>query len=1029
MKSEPKSNVYKYNPGFLDDDELVEHFVARKAELAILLDIIRENEKSSSNRHVLLVGPRGAGKTTLTRRIAAELRLDSGLEKSWHPISFGEESYAITSVGEFWLECVFHLFQSLDSKELEAQYQRLRQISDEKLLSEAALGVLVDQAQQQDKRFILFVENVNMLLGDQMSSDDAWSFRHALQNRPEVMLMATSTSSFDQIENDDQALFEQFKIHHVEALTKSDCKLLWSSISGEDLDDHMVRPIQILTGGNPRLIRILAEFALDTIFHQLVDKLSFVIDQYTDYFKSQLDILPVTERKVFVTLLELWDPATTGTVAKAARISSNKTGALLGRLVNRGAVVKDQNHWQTTDRLFNIYYLMRRRGAPTSRVQALVRFMTVYYQPDQLVTRVQQLASEACDLEPSLRKDHYYAVSELLGQLPEDKHRSILDSFPEEFLSAPASEYLLPNVSADAAKEFLQPADHDNSSQSNTNALFGTQEGYQELAKLIENKQISEARDKLLEFMDDGDQSVFSYHLMSVLTGIEGDEQEAMRWSVKSLDERPDFVPALSLYCKQLFIADKTKDAFEIAKRLVDASPEVAEHWQLFAEIADELKLDISLRRDALEKVLALEANNAEALNLLARVFEEEQNFKEAKVLYEKSISTDQSDISHFGEYGDFLANKLEAMDEAQSVFEQLIERFPDDPRSWSRLAHHYLDQRIEWKKIPDLLTKSLEIDPEHMMGLVGFAHFYEYENDIENAKQTWTRLSELFGDEAVIWSDIARLNLMIEDYPESETAALKAVELAPNNSSHWNQLGAILMVGSNRTKEAESAFRKAVEISPGKCSAKFNLGQFYDSQGDTEQAAEQYQSALKDNGNCSCSIERLLSDKHDYGRKINNSAQLVEGLLEKFPESSRAHMLNARYQYHVNNNIEQARLSILDALNINDGDDMLWKLAAEVLFLVNDPQKSETNELLELIRKFEPCEHILNAISWHLHKLFGERSSSLSIQIARLAMDKDSEDWDLVHTLAAVLVDGNEPDEALQRIEWLLEKTEYSQY
>ena len=51
----------RHNPGFLPDDELVAGFVVREAELAALVETVRENTGAASIQHVLLVGRRGAG--------------------------------------------------------------------------------------------------------------------------------------------------------------------------------------------------------------------------------------------------------------------------------------------------------------------------------------------------------------------------------------------------------------------------------------------------------------------------------------------------------------------------------------------------------------------------------------------------------------------------------------------------------------------------------------------------------------------------------------------------------------------------------------------------------------------------------------------------------------------------------------------------------------------------------------------------------------------------------------------------------
>ena len=102
--------LLKYNPGLVRDDELVRSFVVRIRDFEWILEIISSNTSLRANQHILIVGPRGSGKTTLVRRVAAELKSDPALSRSWYPIVFSEETYAVSSPGEFWLEAVLQIY-------------------------------------------------------------------------------------------------------------------------------------------------------------------------------------------------------------------------------------------------------------------------------------------------------------------------------------------------------------------------------------------------------------------------------------------------------------------------------------------------------------------------------------------------------------------------------------------------------------------------------------------------------------------------------------------------------------------------------------------------------------------------------------------------------------------------------------------------------------------------------------------------------------------------------------------------------
>jgi tetratricopeptide (TPR) repeat protein len=429
-----------YNPGFHTDEDLIRSFVVRKTELDLILEVLSENTQELPNQHVLVIGPRGTGKTTLVCRVAAEVRTNHTLESRWFPIVFPEEAYEVSNAGEFWLEALFHLAeQTKDERRLQA-YKDLKTELDDVRLRERALAQLMDFADQEEKRLLLIVENLNMLLGEQLDEHADWDLRHTLLNEPRLMLLGTATTRFDEIENIQKAWFEGFSTYELQPLNLKEHQDLWKALSGDSLSEKRLRPIQILTGGNPRLLRIFASFAANRSFRELMGELIQLIDTYTEYFKSQLDHLPSTERKVFAALLDFWDPITARDVSRQSRIDVNKASALLSRLVNRGIVTvvetTGRRKWyQATERLYNIYYLMRRRGTHASRVHAVVRFMVQFYEGEELVGAAVKIAEGALrNPDSEQRKDACDAYLKILDTVEPGLRSEILRATPKDFL-------------------------------------------------------------------------------------------------------------------------------------------------------------------------------------------------------------------------------------------------------------------------------------------------------------------------------------------------------------------------------------------------------------------------------------------------------------------------------------------------------------------------------------------------------------------------------------------------------------------
>ena len=381
----------KYNPGFLSDDDIVASFCVRNAEFAALLESLHASY-GNSNVHSLIIGPRGSGKTHLLLRVAAEIRRDASLSE-FCPIVFSEENYEIATVGEFWLECLNHLAEQAPGDEragLRLSYRDLSATQDDRALAGRCLGTVLDYADRHAKRLVLLVENLNMLFDEIADPDAGWRLRHTLQTEPRIVLLGSATSRFDEIDHPDHALYDLFRVVTLPALDTDDCELLWSTLTGQPKGSQRIRPLQILTGGNPRLISLIAGFQETYSFKDLMSNLLDLVDEHTEYFKSHIEALPPQERRVYLALARLWKPATAREVASQARMSVNKCSAQLKRLVDRGAVsmedgAKRRRTYHVSERMYNIYYLLRRRGAESHMVEALVSFMGSYYSRDKIV--------------------------------------------------------------------------------------------------------------------------------------------------------------------------------------------------------------------------------------------------------------------------------------------------------------------------------------------------------------------------------------------------------------------------------------------------------------------------------------------------------------------------------------------------------------------------------------------------------------------------------------------------------------------
>ena len=433
----------KFNPGFLTDDELVASYCVRTTEFEMLVEVLRECT-GHSNAHQIVIGPRGSGKTSLLLRVAAEARRDTALSTRCFPVTFAEESYEVGTAGEFWLECLTNLAAQAphgdDAPDLDRTVEELRAIRDDQALSDRCLGALLDFADREGTRLVLLVENLNILFRDIADPDAGWRLRKVLQTEPRIIVFASATSRFDEIDNPDRALYDLFRVRTLRPLDRDQCAVLWESMSGRHPAPEAIRSLEILTGGSPRLIAIVAGFGAVLSFRDLMTDLFDLVDDHTEYFKGHLESLPAQERRVYLALATLWKPATTREIADQARLETSTCSAQLARLGARGVVQvaggsARRKQYYLTERLYNIYYLLRRRRGPDRFVDGLIHFMEACYSPPEMKDISARMVRDAGGLSMEMRSLHRIVLKGLMESPSLAAYRDeLLEMMPAGFL-------------------------------------------------------------------------------------------------------------------------------------------------------------------------------------------------------------------------------------------------------------------------------------------------------------------------------------------------------------------------------------------------------------------------------------------------------------------------------------------------------------------------------------------------------------------------------------------------------------------
>lgn len=836
---------YTFNPGFMSDDESIATFLVRLSELRRILTAF-EGQGSDRSERFILLGPRGAGKTTMCRRVLAEVHTSLFLRERWEPVFLSEESYTVTTPGELLLECLFQLAQQEGGEAAEARYNAARSITDELLLREQCLAFFRERVAATGKRFLIIVENLHMIMRDQLSGDPA-ELIAIISDESLFGVLATAVERTS--EEDDEVLPYGFTLIALAPLSLEECQTLWKGLTGLDADKSRVRPLQILTGGSPRLINILAAFMHTPSLSDLMGNLNRLIDQNTEYFKNQLDLLPSGERKVFVTLLEAWDPSSAKQVAEAARVAINLASAALNRLSERGMVEKNPGPgrsilYHASERLFNIYYLMRRRTHPSDRVRALVTFMTQYYDQNELVDTTMKLAFEACRVAPSQRGDHHSLFDAISKGLPEPARAEMLRRAPPEFLRSLERDTFVQRYSP--RKEIADrgptiQSEYEGALEAARAALseggFQIAAEHAEHARMLRPKAIQPwiLRSLINLFSADYESAIAAattavemkprdmaaHSILGTALAAAGRDAEAEIALERSIELNPEAMRAIIELAKLREKRDKFEEAVELYRRAAEIAPlddpDIAQFGRLLSRLDQPGEAEQVMRA----AIAQLDDPHFARRALAVLLYNQHRNDEAAEILKQSALAAD-----HWERWADIASFRIDAVGDGAAALATLTEAF---------------DKGLSSPVLFWLQARALELDGASDEAIAEVAH----------------RCLRTHTGEATAWIMAGQIFELIGQDDDAETIYRDAIASGQDdNGQAWLLLARLLVQTPGLSADAEQAFRRAIEKGQGEqCGPLKELAELLVHRGDDPDADRLVADALSINARCYCSL------------------------------------------------------------------------------------------------------------------------------------------------------------------------------
>jgi Flp pilus assembly protein TadD len=854
MKSREFSfgGVPVYNPQSLSKQEAIAQFHARKGTYQSILELLGQERPS----HMLIIGTRGMGKTTLLQRVRYGVEDAPDLSARYAVLAFPEEQYGVNRLHHFLLNAVDALADGLERAGNEAAVTRVEAFGEELSRStpeEIAARVpafLAEIGKELGHEFLLLVDNADRLL-ETIPGTEQWQLRELLASRSDLTFVGATTQASEGIYGADRAFLDFFRIYQLGPLTVEEVRKLLlelsDSVTEEDgggsararvekwLEDDpaRLRTLVQLTGGNPRTTVLLFHLVLDGLAGGAREYLERLLDQVTPNYKGRVDELPPQSQQVLDAVAMHWDPVTALEVAERTGLETNLASSQLTRLVRQGLLEKadagdsKKALYQVAERFFNIWYLMRASRRVRARLRWFVEFLRVFFEPDQLERMALERIENSHDLWRDRPEDvetaFAYAAASRMGR------RRLEDYLRERY--ADMMSVCLPYLEAIEEGEDRSGLPSRGAPTSPT-VPNGAREAEREVEAILEKIRCN---------------SVDLGEVMRLVAKRPECRQTMERAFRNIVEVSPDQAEAWRRLGTLLLVEPGRHAEAEAAfRKAIDLDPSDADSWYRLSCILTTQTGRAEEARLACRIAIELAPTDALPWNNLGVVLSRSSGqAKEAEDAYRNAIALDPGRATVWSNLGVLLSRLGARSAEAESAYRKAIELKPESHGTWQSLGLLLASQTDRLHDAEGAFRKAAELNPRW--------------------PAPWRSLSGMLG-----W--------MTDRRQEAEDACRKAIELDPGDAHSKGTLGVLLACRLERPAEAETAFREALKLDPNWLPTVRNLGVLlYCERGRPEEAIEHLQRACNLEPNSVVSKSILGAALRGLGKTSDAAGSLLD--------------------------------------------------------------------------------------------------------------------------------------------------------
>ena len=805
----------RYSPGNMDRESLEALFVGRENVMQDVLSRVADSIKRPDKHYILLVGPRGSGKTHFLalayHRILDQIKT-AGLEDKSAVALLNEEEWGVASYLDFLVRILRAL--SEQTPDLAPQIAQIHEKFSRDPADAEAFASSLLAGHTRGKTLLLLCENlVDLFHGLNEEGQKRW--RATIQQSGNWSIIATTPALFADLMLKDHPFYGFFTIRNLKGIdVDTGLELLMKKAVHEGktelatflrtpLGRARVRAIHHLAAGNHRAYVVLFDFLDKESLDDLVAPFMHMVDDLTPYYQDRMRQLPPAQRKILEFLCMESRPRRIKEIATSCLMSHQTAAKQIGELAAAKFVSRipsgRNTYCELSEPLMRI--CIEVKDNKTQHFRLFVEFLRHWFSNRELERRFAAL--EHNSNAPVLDRVH---IGEAVKCYLADRRQpfvEVLHHEAERYLDAEDYPALA------AIQEALVRDGGD------------TADFHMWIYALVEAGDASSAIAAIEEaggkYPDD------SLHLYTTAKAYDMERRwnDALSAINRALALEPED-PSMYLCLRTDILLDlkRYEEAIADAEAIMTMEPG---HWHGLLQIASALFAQGSINdaRARIGELVQLTPHNPDALREASRMYASQGELDEALDLIDRALALDKDNLESHRLRSRILFDMADYQS-ASDAFRELISRDPSSVDAHRRLSDA-LYSIGNYEEAVEVAGRLISLDPTHC-----HAYFSRARALIELGRisEAVAQLDGLLPTEDFRTLIFAASEVrLIGDYDSAHRYLDRAAELQPDDLELWRERTQLQIDAGDFETAAESASKVEV-LSPGSLSARLLIAQ-----------------------------------------------------------------------------------------------------------------------------------------------------------------------------------------------------------